>query len=78
MPKLTMKAISKLHLGEVKVFVLDTFNELLSARVLLYRWKEMNPGYDYISKKENVDGKILLYITLYDHPVKHTNKPKNV
>lgn len=54
---------------------MDTFDEVLSARVLLYEWKKRNPGYDYLSKKVEADGKFILYITLFDHPVNHTTRP---
>ena len=72
--KLTLKAISALQFEDVKVFVFDRWRDLLTARALLSMWKRLNPGYDYATKKEDVDGMHLLYVTIYDHPLEKRSK----
>ena len=72
--KLSTKAISALQFEKVFTFVFDKWNDLLSARVLLSRWKRMNPGCDFTSKLEDVDGMYLLYVTKYDHPLERKRK----
>lgn len=78
--KLTLKAISALQFEDVKVFVFDRWRDLLTARALLSMWKRLNPGYDYTTRKEDVDGMHLLYVTIYDHPLeiqsKSNDKPR--
>lgn len=78
--KLTLKAISALQFEDVKVFVFDRWRDLLTARALLSMWKRLNPGYDYTTRKEDVDGIHLLYVTIYDHPLeiqsKSNDKPR--
>ena len=72
--KMTFKAISALQFEDVKVFVFDRWRDLLTARALLSMWKRLNPGYDYTTKKEDVDGMFLLYVTIYDHPLERKRK----
>ena len=78
--KMTLKAISELQFEVVKVFVFIRWRDLLTARVLLSQWKRLNPGYDYSTKKEVVEGLHLLYVTIYDHPLeiqsKSNDKPR--
>lgn len=67
MAKITVKAISALHFNETKVFILDSAREVDTARTTLGRWKNYNPGWDYKTKTQKADGKILMFLTLYDH-----------
>lgn len=64
MAQITAKVISELQSGVSKTFVLNNRKEVDSARAILSRWKDCNPGKDYKTHVEKTNGLFVFHITV--------------
>ena len=68
MAKVSFDDISTQQLNVERMYKLNNYDELLSARQMVFLWKKKNNKGAITRSEESEDGSYKLYVTIYDKP----------